>query len=161
MQSQFIVQFLSSDLLELCYHFSFPGSLLLEEVVNTCGTEGISAIIDAAKTRLSESQREKHAGSAVWWRVSRNSFAYAYSFNSSLLILFSFYGWYMLQIREATLFALTSVSELLLEAEVCAFLFRMMQFIFRVVFMPVLGVASFLCAYHRIPFSSGFTWVRL
>ncbi|KAM5567573.1 hypothetical protein ABKV19_015577 [Rosa sericea] len=70
------------------YSCRVSGSLLLEEVVNTCGTEGIGAIIDAAKTRLSESQREKHAGSAIWWRM-----------------------------REATLFALTSLSELLLEAE--------------------------------------------
>lgn len=34
------------------------------------GTEGINAIVDAAKEWYCESQREKAAGSATWWRVS-------------------------------------------------------------------------------------------
>lgn len=34
------------------------------------GTEGINAIMDAAKERYYESQREKEAGSEGWWRVS-------------------------------------------------------------------------------------------
>ncbi|KAJ4848224.1 hypothetical protein Tsubulata_014396 [Turnera subulata] len=43
--------------------------LLLEEVVTACGIEGINAIIDAAKERFIESQREKDAGSGFWWRM--------------------------------------------------------------------------------------------
>lgn len=38
------------------------------------GTEGINAIMDAAKERYYESQREKEAGSEVWWRVSRGHY---------------------------------------------------------------------------------------
>ncbi|KAK2994344.1 hypothetical protein RJ640_017856 [Escallonia rubra] len=66
-----------------------PGALLLEEVVSSCGMEGIHAIMDAVKTRHSESQKAKAAGSAGWWRIS-----------------------------EATLFALASVAEQMLENEV-------------------------------------------
>lgn len=73
---------------DVTYSCRVSGALLLEEVVNSCGTEGISAIIEAAKKRFSESQREKDAGSPIWWRI-----------------------------REATLFALASLSEQLLEAE--------------------------------------------
>ncbi|PQQ14355.1 importin-9 isoform X1 [Prunus yedoensis var. nudiflora] len=73
---------------DVTYSCRVSGALLLEEVVNSCGTEGISAIIVAAKKRFSESQREKDAGSPIWWRI-----------------------------REATLFALASLSEQLLEAE--------------------------------------------
>ena len=50
--------------------FLLTGALLLEEVATVAGIEGISAIIEAAKERFSESQREKAAGSTVWWRVS-------------------------------------------------------------------------------------------
>lgn len=53
-----------------------PGALLLEEVVSCCGREGIDAIIDAASERFNESQREKAAGSSVWWRVSRELFGF-------------------------------------------------------------------------------------
>ncbi|KAG2706796.1 hypothetical protein I3760_05G118900 [Carya illinoinensis] len=67
----------------------FCGSLLLEEIVNTCGGEGIDAIMDAAKKRFNESQQQKASGSTVWWRI-----------------------------REATLFALASVSEQLVELQV-------------------------------------------
>jgi hypothetical protein len=49
----------------------FAGALLLEEVVNSLGGEGIDAIMDAARRRFSESQHEKAAGSTVWWRVSK------------------------------------------------------------------------------------------
>ncbi|XP_034199345.1 importin-9 isoform X2 [Prunus dulcis] len=73
---------------DVTYSCRVSGALLLEEVVNSCGTEGIRAIIEAAKKRFSESQREKDAGSPIWWRI-----------------------------REATLFALASLSEQLLEAE--------------------------------------------
>ncbi|OMO72275.1 hypothetical protein COLO4_27721 [Corchorus olitorius] len=69
--------------------YLYAGSLLLEEVATCCGIEGIDAIINAASKWFSESQQEKAGGSLVWWRM-----------------------------REATLFALASVSEQLLEAEV-------------------------------------------
>ncbi|EXB44967.1 hypothetical protein L484_026556 [Morus notabilis] len=70
------------------YSSRVSGALLLEEVATVAGIEGINAIVDAAKERFIESQSEKAAGSAFWWRL-----------------------------REATLFALASVSEQLLEAE--------------------------------------------
>ncbi|XP_059648675.1 uncharacterized protein LOC132294728 [Cornus florida] len=70
------------------YSCRVSGALLLEEVINSCGKEGIDAIIDAVKKRVSESQQEKATGSAVWWRI-----------------------------REASLFALASLSEQLLESE--------------------------------------------
>ncbi|KAM2330241.1 hypothetical protein ACFX1X_021099 [Malus domestica] len=73
---------------DVTYSCRVSGALLLEEVVNSCGTEGICAIIDAAKRCFSESQREKDVGSAIWWRI-----------------------------REAALFALSSLSDQLLEAE--------------------------------------------
>uniref|UniRef100_A0A2P2M7U8 Importin-9 n=1 Tax=Rhizophora mucronata TaxID=61149 RepID=A0A2P2M7U8_RHIMU len=64
------------------------GSLLLEEVVNSCGREGINAIIDAVREKFNESQQEKAAGSVAWWRT-----------------------------REAILFALASLSDQLHEVE--------------------------------------------
>ncbi|KAF7827891.1 importin-9 [Senna tora] len=70
------------------YSCRISGALLLEEVVNTCGGEGILAIIDAVKQQFTESQSKKAAGDASWWRI-----------------------------REATLFALSFISEQLLEAE--------------------------------------------
>lgn len=70
------------------YSCRASGALLLEEVISSCGTQGIHAIIDSAKTRFRESQQEKASGASGWWRM-----------------------------REATLFALASVSEQLLEAE--------------------------------------------
>ncbi|KAF3430975.1 hypothetical protein FNV43_RR25705 [Rhamnella rubrinervis] len=73
---------------DVTYSCRVSGALLLEEVVSVSGTEGINAIMDAAKERYCESQREKAAGSTAWWRL-----------------------------REATLFALSSLSEQLLEAE--------------------------------------------
>ncbi|GFZ16186.1 ARM repeat superfamily protein [Actinidia rufa] len=73
----------------MCQMSSFYGTLLLEEVVNCGGTEAIINVIDAAKKRFVESQQAKIAGSAAWWRM-----------------------------REATLFALASLSDQLLESEV-------------------------------------------
>ncbi|KAL5553552.1 hypothetical protein UlMin_040953 [Ulmus minor] len=73
---------------DTAYSSRVSGALLLEEVVGVAGIEGINAIIDAAKERFTESQRERAAGSAIWWKL-----------------------------REATLFAMASVSEQLLEAE--------------------------------------------
>jgi hypothetical protein len=61
------------------------GVLLLEEVVNSFGSEGIYAIIDAMRERFNESEREKAAGSAAWWRVSKGfAFLCIYSMNSSI-----------------------------------------------------------------------------
>lgn len=71
------------------YSCRASGALLLEEVISSCGTQGIHDIIDSAKTRFRESQQEKASGASGWWRM-----------------------------REATLFALASVSEQLLQAEV-------------------------------------------
>ncbi|PSR91229.1 Importin-9 like [Actinidia chinensis var. chinensis] len=71
------------------YSCRVSGALLLEEVVNCGGTEAIINVIDAAKKRFVESQQAKIAGSAAWWRM-----------------------------REATLFALASLSDQLLESEV-------------------------------------------
>ncbi|KAM7276774.1 hypothetical protein ACFE04_018640 [Oxalis oulophora] len=70
------------------YSCRTSGLLLLEEIVNSFGEEGNEAIVDAAKIRYSESQQEKAAGSAVWWRL-----------------------------KEATLYALASLSEQLPELE--------------------------------------------
>lgn len=63
----------------LCYEcikkkLLLAGALLLEEVVSSCGLEGIEAIIDAAQKRFNESQQGKVAGSAVWWRVSNEKY---------------------------------------------------------------------------------------
>ncbi|KAI3502659.1 hypothetical protein L1887_30874 [Cichorium endivia] len=74
---------------ENTYSCRVSGSLLLEEIVISCGIEGVYAILNAAKQRLDESQQQRVKGSADWWRM-----------------------------REATLFAVSSVSEQLLEVEV-------------------------------------------
>nr|XP_043606256.1 importin-9 [Erigeron canadensis] len=74
---------------ENTYSCRVSGSLLLEEIVISCENEGVYAILNAAKQRIDESQQEKAKGSADWWRM-----------------------------KEATLFALSSVSEQLLESEV-------------------------------------------
>ncbi|KAL0396858.1 UNVERIFIED_CONTAM: Importin-9 [Sesamum calycinum] len=71
------------------YSCRVSGALLLEEIITFCGMEGIDAVIDSVKRRISESQQEKDNSSPGWWRL-----------------------------REATLFALASVSEQLLQAEV-------------------------------------------
>ncbi|XP_038707498.1 importin-9 [Tripterygium wilfordii] len=73
---------------DVTYSCRVSGALLLEEVVSSSGHEGVIAIVDAARERFVESQQQKTAGSTVWWRM-----------------------------REATLFALASVSDQLLEAE--------------------------------------------
>ncbi|KAK1389897.1 importin-9 [Heracleum sosnowskyi] len=67
---------------ENTYSCRVSGSLLLEEIISSCGTEGINAIVEAARKRFVESQQEKAAGSSGWWRM-----------------------------REANLLALTSLSE--------------------------------------------------
>uniref|UniRef100_A0A7N0ZSB7 Importin-9 central HEAT repeats domain-containing protein n=1 Tax=Kalanchoe fedtschenkoi TaxID=63787 RepID=A0A7N0ZSB7_KALFE len=70
------------------YNCRASGALLLEEIVGMSGAEGVTAVIDAVKRRFSESQKEKAAGSTMWWRI-----------------------------REATLFALASLAEPLLKAQ--------------------------------------------
>lgn len=77
-----------SDEEDATYSCRISGVLLLEEVVNSFDGEGFLAIIDAAKQWFTESQIRKVAGNASWWRI-----------------------------REATLFALSSLSEQLLESE--------------------------------------------
>ncbi|CAI8595630.1 unnamed protein product [Vicia faba] len=74
------------------YSCRISGVLLLEEVVNSFDNEGFLAIIDAAKQWFTESQIRKVAGNASWWRI-----------------------------REATLFALSSLSEQLLETQESGF----------------------------------------
>ncbi|CAI9096342.1 OLC1v1032456C3 [Oldenlandia corymbosa var. corymbosa] len=64
------------------------GAFLIEEVITSFGTVGIDAVLDSARRRFNESQMEKLSGDASWWRI-----------------------------REATLYALATVSEQLLEAE--------------------------------------------
>ncbi|XP_010532428.1 PREDICTED: importin-9 [Tarenaya hassleriana] len=70
------------------YNCRISGILLLEEVVNCCGREGVDAVVDAVRRRFHESQQEKAAGSSTWWRI-----------------------------REAALFVLASLSDQLVEAE--------------------------------------------
>ncbi|KAI3679598.1 hypothetical protein L2E82_51138 [Cichorium intybus] len=74
---------------EITYSCRVSGSLLLEEIVISCGIEGVYAILNAAKQRLDESQQQRVKGFAEWWRM-----------------------------REATVFAVSYVSEQLLEVEV-------------------------------------------
>ncbi|XP_058775497.1 uncharacterized protein LOC131649758 isoform X1 [Vicia villosa] len=74
------------------YSCRISGVLLLEEVVNSFDDEGFLAIIDAAKQWFTESQIRKVAGNPSWWRI-----------------------------REATLFALSSLSEQLLETQESGF----------------------------------------
>ncbi|CAL0308014.1 unnamed protein product [Lupinus luteus] len=74
------------------YSCRISGILLLEEVVNSFGDDGVLAIIDAGKRWFTESQIRKAAGSASWWRI-----------------------------REATLFALSSLSEDIFETEESGF----------------------------------------
>lgn len=49
------------------------GALLLEELVSSCGEEGINAIVEAAERRFMESQNKNDAGSTAWWRVRKNN----------------------------------------------------------------------------------------
>ncbi|KAJ4894669.1 ARM repeat superfamily protein [Raphanus sativus] len=73
---------------ESSFSCRISGILLLEEVVNTFGREGINAVVDAAGKRFHESQNEKIAGSPSWWRI-----------------------------REAALFALASLADQLVDTE--------------------------------------------
>ncbi|KAG6426161.1 hypothetical protein SASPL_110379 [Salvia splendens] len=71
------------------YSCRVSGALLLEEIITSCGMDGVDAVVDSIKRRISESQHQKDNGITGWWRL-----------------------------REATLFALASVSEQLLQVEV-------------------------------------------
>ncbi|KAH6797889.1 ARM repeat superfamily protein [Perilla frutescens var. hirtella] len=73
------------------YNCRVSGALLLEEIITSCGMDGVDAVIDSIRNRISESQHQKENGISGWWRL-----------------------------REATLFALASVSEQLLQVEVSA-----------------------------------------
>ncbi|XP_020110615.1 importin-9 isoform X3 [Ananas comosus] len=73
---------------DVTYSCRVSGCLLLEEIINAYGEEGIDAIIVASQNRFHESREAKVAGSADWWKL-----------------------------REATLFAFASISEQLLEAK--------------------------------------------
>ncbi|XP_072973182.1 uncharacterized protein [Typha angustifolia] len=73
---------------DVTYSCRVSGCLLLEEIVNAYGEEGIDSIIESCRKQFHESCEAKLAGSTDWWRL-----------------------------REATLFALVSLSEQLLEAQ--------------------------------------------
>ncbi|KAK1311442.1 hypothetical protein QJS10_CPA08g01705 [Acorus calamus] len=73
---------------DVTYSCRVSGALLLEEVVNAYGEEEFDSIIEAVQKRFSQSSQEKYAGSTDWWRL-----------------------------QEASVFALSSVSESLLEAQ--------------------------------------------
>ncbi|KFK44558.1 hypothetical protein AALP_AA1G272600 [Arabis alpina] len=95
------------------YSCRISGILLLEEVVNTFGGEGIIAIVDAAEKRFQESQSEKAAGSPAWWRI-----------------------------REAALFALASLADQLVDAEIS----NLAKFVEQII-MEDSGIG-----YHEYPF---------
>ncbi|XP_057528607.1 uncharacterized protein LOC130807420 isoform X4 [Amaranthus tricolor] len=66
------------------------GVLLLEEIIGSCGEDGLCAIIEATKRRFMESQQQKAEGLSIWWRI-----------------------------REAVIYGMASLSDQLQEAEVC------------------------------------------
>lgn len=55
---------------EILWSILSTGVLLLEEIINSCGEEGLRAIIDAARRRFMESKQQKSEGLKFWWRVS-------------------------------------------------------------------------------------------
>ncbi|KAJ8500349.1 hypothetical protein OPV22_010901 [Ensete ventricosum] len=73
---------------DVTYSCRVSGSLLLEELISAYGREAIESIMEACQSHFSESCQAKVAGSADWWRL-----------------------------QEASLFALVSLSEQLIEAE--------------------------------------------
>lgn len=46
------------------------GILLLEEIINTYGQEGIDSILEASQARFHESCKAKVSGHSDWWKVS-------------------------------------------------------------------------------------------
>uniref|UniRef100_A0A803L7D5 Importin N-terminal domain-containing protein n=1 Tax=Chenopodium quinoa TaxID=63459 RepID=A0A803L7D5_CHEQI len=73
------------------YNCRVSGVLLLEEIISSCGEDGLCALIDAARRRFIESQQQKADGFEFWWRI-----------------------------REAVIYAMASLSDQLQEAEVCS-----------------------------------------
>ncbi|XP_020590450.1 importin-9 isoform X2 [Phalaenopsis equestris] len=73
---------------DVSYSCRVSGSLLLEEIASAFGREMIDSIVGAVKERFRESQNAKLSGSVDWWKL-----------------------------REASFFALVSVSEQLIEAQ--------------------------------------------
>ncbi|URD91573.1 hypothetical protein MUK42_00986 [Musa troglodytarum] len=73
---------------DVTYSCRVSGSLLLEELINAYGGEAIKSIMEACQSHFSESCQAKVAGSEDWWRL-----------------------------QEASLFALVSLSEQLIEVE--------------------------------------------
>ncbi|CAM9001254.1 unnamed protein product [Rhodiola kirilowii] len=116
--------------MKINYNCRASGALLLEEIVGMCGAEGINAVVDAAK-RDSVNLRNKRL--AVLQCGGESHFLHVMSFAFDYLPVFAVnelqHGYYkkadfaaitsdyFLMIREATLFALASLSEPLLEAE--------------------------------------------
>ncbi|XP_078159588.1 ARM repeat superfamily protein isoform X1 [Carex rostrata] len=70
------------------YSCRVSGILLLEEIINTYGQEGIDSILEASQARFHESCKAKVSGHSDWWKL-----------------------------QEASLFALSSISDELLEAQ--------------------------------------------
>lgn len=79
-----------SDEEDNMYNCRVSGVLLLEEIIGSCGEDGICALVDAARRRFMESQQQKADGFGFWWRI-----------------------------REAVIYAMASLSDQLQEAEVC------------------------------------------
>lgn len=62
---------LCPSVLIVCFKFFFlTGALLLEEIITSCGMDGVDAVVDSIKRRISESQHQKDNGITGWWRVS-------------------------------------------------------------------------------------------
>ncbi|KAI0504408.1 hypothetical protein KFK09_015360 [Dendrobium nobile] len=73
---------------DVTYSCRVSGSLLLEEIANAYGGEMIDSIVEAVNKRFIESQTAKVSGSTDWWKL-----------------------------REASFFAMASISEQLIEAQ--------------------------------------------
>ncbi|CAH9072120.1 unnamed protein product [Cuscuta epithymum] len=73
----YAIQFLADEKTNT-HNWRVSSALLREEVINSCGTEGISATIESAEKRLKEPQKEKITGITGWWRV-REATVFAFS----------------------------------------------------------------------------------
>ncbi|XP_056696512.1 uncharacterized protein [Spinacia oleracea] len=72
------------------YNCRVSGVLLLEEIISSCGEDGLYTLVGAARRRFIESQQQKADGFEFWWRI-----------------------------REAVIYAMASLSDQFQEAEVC------------------------------------------
>ncbi|XP_073315982.1 uncharacterized protein [Primulina huaijiensis] len=52
------------------YSCRVSGALLLEEIITSSGMEGLNAVIDSLKRRISDSKQQKDSGTPGWWKVS-------------------------------------------------------------------------------------------